>query len=202
MEQFISLRRKVKVKTSLTATIVMILALGGAGAVPASAQHEAHAAGSGTAASASQDKKAISRERKLMANEPHLVLARAYHDNLDTFARAVQRRTANAGSVNADFARVAVAEMRRSYNGMQKHHQAYMQSMSAEMSARMGEVMQQRVAHEAELNTRLTALEQEVQSDTPDVKRVVTLAASVRSHLETMSKRQHDARRSKLATKS
>lgn len=168
------------------ATFVMILTLAGVSAIPASAD----------------DKATASRERGMIANEPYLVLARAYSDNIDNFARAMHRQTSNTGSVSADFARVAVSEMRRSYNAMKQQHQRYMQTMNAEKSARLSEMMQRRVAHEAELNTRLTALEREVQSAAPDAKRVTTLAADVRSHLDFMSKRKDDDKRSGPTEKS
>src|ERR1017187_7548209 len=108
-----------------------------------------------------------------MMQEPHHVLAMAYQQNLAAFAKALHEQTAQATSVNVEFASAAVAEMRRSFDQMQQHHQQHMKT------------------HRTELNTQLTALEQEVQSATPDAKKVSTLAADVQTHLDAMSK-MHD----------
>lgn len=135
-----------------------------------------------------------------MANEPHHVLAMAYHQSLVVFAKALQNQTQKAGSVDVEFARAAVSEMRRSHGEMKQHHQGHMRTMSAEMTATMSGMMQRRETHEAELNTRLTALEQEVQSATPDAKRVSTLAASVHSHLDAMSKMKPGSKGTKMTT--
>ena len=126
-----------------------------------------------------------------MMQEPHHVLAMAYQQNLAAFAKALHEQTAQATSVNVEFASAAVAEMRRSFDQMQQHHQEHMKTMSAEMHAKMGAMMQQMETHRTELNTQLTALEQEVQSATPDAKKVSTLAADVQTHLDAMSK-MHD----------
>ena len=42
----------------------------------------------------------------------------AYHQNRAAFAKAVQGQTARANSVNVEFARAAVTEMRRSFDQM------------------------------------------------------------------------------------
>jgi len=127
-------------------------------------------------------------EMSKMMQEPHLVLAMAYHQNLTAFAKALREQTALATSVNVEFARAAVAEMRRSFDHIQQHHQEHMQTMSADMQAKMSGMMQQLETQQTELNTQITALEQEVQTATPDAKKISALAASALTHLDTMSK--------------
>ena len=136
-----------------------------------------------------------------MMQEPHHVLGMAYHQNLATFAKALHEQTAGATSVNVEFASAAVAEMRRSFDQMKQHHQGHMQAMSEEMRAKMGTMMEQMETHHTELNTQLTALEQEVQSATPDAKKVSTLAASVLTHLDAMSKMQNGMPAGKMKMK-
>ena len=126
-----------------------------------------------------------------MMQEPHHVLAMAYQQNLAAFAKALHEQTAQATSVNVEFAGAAVAEMRRSFDQMKQHHQGHMKTMNAETHAKMGAMMQKMETHQTELDTQLTALEQEVQSATPDAKKVSTLAAGVQTHLDAMSK-MHD----------
>ena len=50
----------------------------------------------------------------MMANERRHVLAMVYHQNLAAFAKALHEQTARANSVNVEFARAAVTDMRRS----------------------------------------------------------------------------------------
>ena len=65
----------------------------------------------------------------------------------------------------------------------------------------MSAMMQQMETHHIELNTQLTALEQEVESATPDAKKVSTLAGSIHTHLDAMSKMHQDNKGSKMKMK-
>ncbi len=123
-----------------------------------------------------------------MANEPHHVLAMAYHQNLAVFAKALHERTLKVGAVNVEFARSATTEMRRSFDQMNQHHQDHMHAMSAEMHTKMADMMKQMETQHSELSTQLAALEQAVEATTPDAQKVVALAASVNSHLDAMAK--------------
>ena len=160
--------------------ILMALSLAAFGAIATAAEHEGHSA--------------TSME---MAHEPHHVLAMAYHRNLATFAKALHEQSAGASSVNLEFARAAVAEMRRSFDQMKQHHQACMQAMSAETQAKMNGKMEQMEPHRNQLNDQLTALEQEAQSATPDPKKVATLASDIVTHLDAMSKMHEGHHRGK-----
>jgi cytochrome c556 len=188
-------------KTRVTAAMLMILSLGAFGAVAATAQHEDHSTHKGASQSTTQGKKAMSHDQMSMANEPHHVLAMAYHQNLAAFAKVLQKHAAGANSVNVGFARAAVTEMRRSFDQMKRHHQEHMQTMSADMHTRMSGMMKQMVTHQAELNGDLTALEQEVRLSTPDAKRVSRLAASVHSHGTSMSMMKQDGKGSTMRMK-
>jgi len=183
-------------KTKVISTILMALSLGAFSAMATTAQTK-----KAQSRSAAQGKKEMSHDQMMMANEPHHVLAMAYHQNLAAFAKALHEQTARASSVNVEFARAAVTEMRRSFDQMKQHHQEHMQTMSAEMHTKMSGMMQQMETHQTELNTQLTALEQEIQSATPDAKKVSTLAASVNSHLDAMSKMKQGGKGSKMKMK-
>ena len=188
-------------KTKIISTILMALALGAFSAMATTAQHEGHSTKADKSQSAKQGKKKMPHDQMMMTNEPHHVLAMAYHQNLARFAKALHEQTAQASSVNVEFARVAVAEMRRSFDQMKQHHQEHMQTMSAEMHTKMSAMMQQMETHQTELNNQLTALEQEVQSATPDAKKVSTLATSVHTHLNAMSKMRQGMQGSKMKMK-
>lgn len=187
-------------KTKIISTILMALSLGAFNAM-AIAQHEGHSTKKDPAKPAPQGKMAHDHMMMEMAKEPHHVLAMAYHQNLAAFAKVLHDQTAGASSVNIEFARAAVAEMRRSFDQMKEHHSEHMQTMSAEMQSKMSEMMQQMGTHRNELNTQLTALEQEVKLSTPDAKKVSTLAASVHTHLDAMSKMHQGAQGSKMKMK-
>lgn len=137
-----------------------------------------------------------------MTGAPHHVLAMAYRDNLVTFARALQEQVTQSKTVNLDLARPAVAEMRRSLDQMQQHHQAQMAMMGDKMTGGkmsddkttgdkmmgdkmmagkmmggqakppMPETMQDMKSHLAALNEHLSALESAVNVGAPDVKAV------------------------------
>jgi hypothetical protein len=183
-------------KSTSICTILMTLSLGVFSATVATAQSPATAGT--TPPATTQSKDAMAHNQMMMANEPHHILAMAYHQNLLVFTKALQEQTASASSVNVEFARAAVAEMRHSFDQMKEHHQDHVQAMSPEMHSE--KTMQEMETHQTELNTALAALEQEVQLATPDVKKVSTLATSVHTHLDAMSK-LHEASGSEMKAK-
>ena len=114
---------------------------------------------------------------RAMTGAPHHVLAMAYRDNLVTFARALQGQVTQSKTVNLDLARPAVAEMRRSLDQMQQHHQAQMamtgdQMMCDKTKPSMSSTMQDMQSHLAALNEHLSALESVVNAGAPDAKAV------------------------------
>ena len=175
-------------QASRVAMIALALSVGVATAWATTPPHHGHATTTGTSQSSMQNMSAMSHDRMMMAQEPHHILAMAYHQSLDAFATALQTQSARARSVDVEFARAAVTEMRRSFDQMQQHHQAHVQTMSAKMQGSMSEMMQKMDSHRAEINTQLTALEQEVESATPDAKRVASLAGRIHTHLAAMSR--------------
>lgn len=134
-----------------------------------------------------------------MKQEPHHVLAMAYKDNLVNFAKALHHHAAMAKTVNAEFARAAVAEMRRSFDQTQQHHQAHMKTMDEKMKAQMADMMKQMDAHHAAIQEHLTALDKEVQTSAPDSKSISTHVAELLKHCEGMSKMHGGAMDHKMA---
>ena len=173
-------------KTRTLSTISMILTLGALSATAATPEQAA------SANKPAMPKMEMSHDHMMMATEPHHVLAMAYHQNLAAFAKALHEQTASEGPLNTDFARTAVSEMRRSFDQMKQQHQEHMAGMGAEMHAKMDAnmtgMMEKMQAHLAEMNTQLTALEQEINSASPDAKKVSALADSVHTHLTEMAK--------------
>ena len=187
-------------KTKVISTLLLTLSLGAFSAT-AIAQHEGHSTKKAPAKSAPQGKTPHDHMMMEMAKEPHHVLAMAYHQNLAAFAKSLHEQTMQASTVNVEFARTAVTEMRRSFDQMKQHHQEHMQTMNADMRTKMSAMMQKMETHHTELSTQLSALEQEVQSATLNAKKVSTLAASIHTHLDAMSKMHQDNKGSKMKMK-
>ncbi len=173
-------------KTRTVATISMIFTLGALPTISGAIQHGEH-----VKTPAAQDKMAMLPDHMKMASEPHHVLAMAYHQNLAAFAKALHEQAAIAGPLNLDFGRAAVSEMRRSFDQMKQHHQAHMKGMSTEMPTKMSGMMEKMGTGQAEMNARLTDLEKELLSTTPDAKKVSALAGEVHTRLAEMTK-MHD----------
>jgi hypothetical protein len=131
------------------------------------------------------------QDHLMMANEPHHLLAMAYHQNLMTFAKALHEQTAQATTVDVEFARTAEKEMRRSFAEMKLHHEGHVMTMSAAMQAKMADMRQRMEKHHTELITLLAALEKEVNLAKPDVKIVSTLAANIHTHCMAMENMEH-----------
>ena len=159
--------------TKAIATVLMTLSLGAFSAMASQ--------------SAAPAKRAMSHDHMMMAAEPHHVLAMAYHQNLLAFTKALQEQTARSSSVNVDFARAAVAEMRHSFDQMQQHHQAQKAMMADHMTPPMSETMQRMETQLTALGEHLTALESEVGAATPDPKKVSSHTSAVLKQCADMS---------------
>lgn len=176
-------------KKKMCSMILLTLWLGVSGATIVAAQNPATPATPATPAqSAKQKKEVTAHNQMMMMNEPNYVLATAYHQGLVSFAQALHGQSVGAMTVNVDFARAAVAEMRRDYDMMKKYNEEYMKTISAEVRENTAPMMQQFETHRAGLNAQLTALEKEVALDVPDTKKVATLTTAVQTHLDAMSK--------------
>jgi hypothetical protein len=156
----------------------------------AQAQHEHH----GGQKPAPQEKKqeghqhqAASGEMSKLMQEPHQLLAMAHHESMAAFAKTLSQHTEGTGTLNGDFARDAVAEIRRNFDQMLRHHQEHMQALSAAARAQMDAMMKQMEPHHAKLKEQLEALERETGGDRLDRQRVAGHTAELVKHLHEMS---------------
>ncbi|MEO8451607.1 MAG: hypothetical protein ABI647_17570, partial [Gemmatimonadota bacterium] len=122
-----------------------------------------------------------------MMGGPHQVLAMAYRDNLATFARAVHADVARSKMVNVDIATPAVAEMRRSFEQMQQHHQAHMSAAGDGMKSSMAGMMPDMEKHLTALAEHLTALETELHASAPSPAKVSEHTAEILKQCSGMS---------------
>jgi hypothetical protein len=134
-----------------------------------------------------------------MRKEPHHLLAMAYKDNLVNFAKALRQQAAVTKTVNPEFARAAVAEMRRGFDQMQQHHQDHMKTMDEKMKAQMADMMKQMDAHHLAIKEHLAALDKEVQTSTPDAKSISKYVAEILKHCDGMAKMHAGTMEHKMA---
>lgn len=193
--------------------ILMTVALLLAGAVSTRAQHE-NGQQKPTAQAVQQGNKKMDMHHGLMNMSTMIddgsdVLAMAYLQRLTAFARSLKDRVDPSKSVDADFARAVVAEMRRSFDTMQQHLTIYQRSMPAEMQSHVGmqsnsdmqsasgtqpgaamqshgAMMQGADQHLLELRQALELLEREVDSNSPRANRISERAAEIIKHIEMM----------------
>ncbi|MEO5937299.1 MAG: hypothetical protein ABIP81_08800 [Terriglobales bacterium] len=123
-----------------------------------------------------------------MKQEPHHLLAMAYKENLVNFAKTLRHEAAQTKPINSEFARAVVAEMKRSFDQMQEHHQSHMKTMNDEKKTQMADMMKQMDTHQAAVGESLAALDKEVQTATPDPKSVVKYVDGILEHCGAMSK--------------
>ena len=166
---------------SMFAAILMIVL---ASAIGGAAQHEHHAEPA--------QQKPGSMDMSKMMQEPHHVLAMAYMQNLAAFAKALRDQTDSAKTVDGEFARAAVSEMRRSFDATQQHMADNMKSMPADMQPHMSMMMQGMDTHLSAIKQSLTALEREILADTPSATKISASAGEIVKHIDEMGQSHAD----------
>ena len=163
---------------------------------------------SGTAAISQEGHSGISQHSKqsrgmmdmsAMMQEPHHVLAMAYKDNLVNFAKALRHHAVEAKAVSPDFARPAVAEMKRSFDQMQQHRQDHMKTMDEKMKAQMSDKTKQMDAHHLAIQEHLVALDKEVHTSAPDAKSISSNISELLKQCDGMAKMHGGAMDHKMA---
>ena len=167
-------------KKRMCSIVLTTITLVFAGAVGVMAQHEHQHGGQPPAQSGKP------MDMSAMMNDPHHLLAMAYARNISTFAAVLHEQAGKANSVDADLARAATAEIRRSFDAMQQHMQEHMNGMGGNMQSHMS-MMQGADAHVSALKQHLTALERDVQADTLNAKSIADHAAEIHKHADEMS---------------
>ena len=127
-----------------------------------------------------------SADMNKMMQEPHHVLAMAYVENMATFAKALHNQIEATKSVDPDFARAAVGELRRSFDTMQQHLAEHSKSMPADQGSHTGAV-QAMNGHVAAIRQSLTMLEREIEATAPQASKVSERAAEIIKHIDEMS---------------
>lgn len=160
----------------LTATLLLCLGLL---AVPALAQHEHHGQ------QPTGDKK---NDAATMLQEPHHVLAEAYLQTVNVFSKALHQQSLQASSLNGDFARDVVSEIRRAFDLVERHRQDHAKTMSgSDAHAGHASAMKQAHTHTTKVRELLALLERETSGTTLQAKRIAELSQELLGHLSAMS---------------
>lgn len=133
-----------------------------------------------------KDDKKTQKEMKMseMNENPHHAMMLPYQQNMVNFAKALRGLAKEARTWDADFARTAVAEIKRSAERIDEIHRKHMDTKSAEMREKMKPMMEEMKKEQAELNEQILALEKAVESNTLNAKEIEIRTAAIISELE------------------
>jgi len=127
-------------------------------------------------------------EMAMMMKSPHHVLMMAHMKSMSDFARVLRDQAMKAGALDVEFAPAAVAELRHNLDAMEAIHQKHMETMSAEMKSKMQMMMEKMDKDRAMVKDQVSALEADVQANTPDSKQVAAHANALLKHFGMMAK--------------
>lgn len=122
-----------------------------------------------------------------MMQSPHHMLMMAHQKSMAEFAKALHHEAMMAKTLDVEFARSSVAELRHNFDAMEAIHQKHMAMMSDEMKAKMKMMMDKMEKGQATTKEHVVALETAVQSDQPDAKQVAMHAGALLKHFAMMS---------------
>ena len=127
-------------------------------------------------------------EMVAMMKSPQHMLMTAYMKTMSDFARTLRDQAVKPEALDIEFARAAVAELRHNLDAMEALHQKHMETMSAEMKAKMQMMMEKMDKDRTMLKDQVSALETDVQADRPDSEQVAAHANALIKHFGMMSK--------------
>ena len=127
-------------------------------------------------------------EMAMMMKSPHHLLMTAHMKSMSDFARALRDQAVKPEPLDVEFARAAVAELRHNLDAMEAIHQKHMETMSAEMKSKMQMMMEKMDKDRSMVKDQVSALETDVQADTPDSKQVAAHANALLKHFGMMAK--------------
>ena len=132
------------------------------------------------------------KDDKMMMSEmeksPHHKMMMAYRQNVTNFADALSGMAKDEKTFDANFARTAVAEIKRSAAMMDEIHRKHSAMMNAEMSAKMKPMMEKMSKNQTALNEHISALEKLLESEKPNLKEIETHAAAISAQFGEMKK--------------
>ena len=119
-----------------------------------------------------------------MKKSPHHAMMMAYKLNSVNFAKALRDMAMDSKMFGAEFARSAVAEIKRGEEMMDAIHQKHTDSMKPEMREKMSVMMAKMTKDHIALKEHIAALEKLLESSSPDLKEIETHAVAIISQSE------------------
>jgi len=129
----------------------------------------------------------LKRDMSDITSEPHQVLAMAFMQNIETFAKVLSEQAQGSRPLSADFARAAVAEIIRNFDEANTHHQEHVKTMRPGRPSRMSGLSEMGM-RDSKLKTAIDTLEKDVQDYTLNLKQIAADCADLLKHLDEMSK--------------
>jgi len=174
---------RVNTRALLSATAIMLVLL-----VPSAAWAQHKHTQSGQKKPGMAGMAGMKSEMARMMKSPHHLLMTAHMKSMSGFARTLRDQAVKPEALDVEFARANVAELRHHLDAMEAIHQKHMDAMSAEMKSKMQMMMEKMDKERSIVKDQVSALETDVQSNTPDSKRVAAHANALLKHFGMMSK--------------
>lgn len=134
-----------------------------------------------------QDKKMEDRMMMVeMEESPHHQLMMAYRQDVANFASALKSMAENEKTFDADLARKALAEIKRSSEMMNEIHRKHSAMMGAAMQGQMNPMMEQMAADQKALIEHIHTLEKLLRSEKPNLVEIKSHADAISSKYGTM----------------
>ena len=121
-----------------------------------------------------------------MMKSPHHQMMSAYRQTVVNFAAALREMAADSKMFDREFARSALAEIKRGAEMMEGIHQKHEMTMSAEMRPKMRMMMEKMSQEQTALKEHIAALETLLQTDAPNLINVEMHADAIVSQFEKM----------------
>jgi hypothetical protein len=122
-----------------------------------------------------------------MMQSPHHKLMMAYVKSMSAFATALQEQSMKVEGFDVEAARSTVAELRHNLDAMDALHEKHMQSMNPDMESKMQTMMKNMDQHRAMVKDQVSALENDVKADKPNITELRNHATALVKHLQMMS---------------
>lgn len=116
-----------------------------------------------------------------MQKGAHHKMMTAYRQNVANFANALSEMAKDGNTFDADFARTAVAEIKRSAAMMDEIHDKHSAMMTAEMREKMKPMMEKMDKNKTALNEHIAALEKILESEKPNLTEIGKHAEAISS---------------------
>lgn len=122
-----------------------------------------------------------------MTAEPHQVLANAFMQNIETFAKVLSDQAQGGSALSADFARAVVSEIRRNFDEANTHYREHVKTMRPNKPSNISG-MGETDLRDSKLKKAIDILEKDVQNYTLNSKQITADCADVLTHLDEMLK--------------